>query len=149
MLRDFITSQDNFEIDQFLSYFKFESSKNYEELGYVNYILLGFRILTPDSFIWELLIDNEIYYLYAEDYVTSLEQIIIAVKKYDRSDIKLDFIEVLESKGLKESDQITSSDVDETPENSDELQKYAQESGYDLAFLLKTDKDASDAYFYR
>lgn len=85
--------------------------------------LLKFEVITPDSFMWRLLINNSIYYMYAEDYIPSLDYVKQVFNAYLKSD-KWGFI---------------------NPNNSDGAADYAVKSGYDYVFLVKSAEDSDNA----
>ena len=136
MLRDFISAPYTNYIYGILNQYKI-SPNDLNDNTILQYQLVGFKILTPDSFIWELIIDDAVYYLYAEDYVENLSHVKSAIKSYDKTSISLDFVEVY-NPPISKNIQI---------KNDDKSTKYIVKSGYDLVFLLRTDKRVTDAYF--
>ena len=48
--------------------------------------LVRFEVITPDSFMWRLLINDGVYYLYAEDYVPSLDHATAIFNQYIEND---------------------------------------------------------------
>ena len=148
MLRDFTTSADGYDINCFLSNFKITNAK-YHEFGYVDFTLLGFNVIKPDSFIWKLIINYELYYLYAEDYVISLEQVINTVKDYDKTLTKLEFVKVYNPKKHEKIEPRKKGVIYSEPDKVNSIRLYTVDSGHDHAFLLRTGKSISDAYFSR
>ena len=71
MLRDFMYSSNFHQICYILG--QFDIPKPIKDNNVLT--LLEFKVITPDSFLWRILIDNVVYYLYAEDFITSLDDI--------------------------------------------------------------------------
>ncbi len=92
-----------------------------------NLALLKFEVITPDSFMWRLLINEGIYYLYAEDYISSLDHVKKVFNAYLESD-QWEFIDPVDT--------------------FVETIGHAVKSGYDHVFLVKSSvEDADDAQF--
>ena len=70
MLRDYVHDLDPLRIGEVLKKFDSNIQANTATIA-----LLEFRVISPDSFIWRFLIDDAVYYLYAEDYVESFEYV--------------------------------------------------------------------------
>ena len=103
-----------------------------------------YEAVTPDSFIWFLMVkqggDWAFYYLYAEDYVPSIEHVADMIKQNFTEDTLGDTIElvpVLRSVAWDKSEPVTSVEHYVEPENPTEFMKYALPSGYDFVFLAK------------
>jgi hypothetical protein len=77
MIRDFMLVDGTSPLKQLLTRFKLNLP---EETGSVT--LLEFKALTPDSFLWRLLISKTVYYLYAEDFVEGVDGTIKVAKKW-------------------------------------------------------------------
>jgi hypothetical protein len=56
--------------------------------------LVGYIALSPDSFLWKIYDGETVYYLYAEDFVTDLDQVSDAVEDFWPEKISLEFIPV-------------------------------------------------------
>ena len=142
MLRDFIRLHDTSPLRQILARFKLELP---ETAGYCT--LLEFRMLTPDSFLWKLLINGTIYYLYVEDFVESIATIHHKLAATLKESPALEFVEAKEPTQFKTAAPVKAAALYKRPENTTELMKYAVDSGYDFVFLCRSDEDSSNAYF--
>ena len=97
----------------------------------------AYRMLTPDSFIWKLRMSDGIYYLYAEDYVPSMDHIREEIAGYTH-DQKGHFIE---AKNLREIPAVrAAATYAESDDYALDMAKLAVGSGYDLVFLFKVDE---------
>lgn len=104
-----------------------------------------FRMLTPNSFMWCLRMSEYVYYLYAVDFVNTLEEITDTLRiATDGTPGEL----VLAAKPLDfdSASPVSSSTIYEKPTDFDsKIAHYAAESGYDFVFLYRTDQ-RSDEY---
>lgn len=104
-----------------------------------------FRMLGENRFLWKLRLSESVYYLYAEDFVESLEQVT------DTLQIATDGTpgELVPAKTPMDFDSaspVMSSSVYEKPTDfDDKIAHYAVESGYDFAFLYRTELSSSEA----
>jgi len=99
-----------------------------------------YKMITPDSFIWKLRMAGGIYYLYAEDFIQSLNYVKSEIEEFAGKDAG-HFIEATDQKDFEEMTPVVSAAVYEKPEDFDEtLIKYAVDSGYDMVFLYKVDR---------
>ncbi|MEO5950186.1 MAG: hypothetical protein ABIQ04_01925 [Candidatus Saccharimonadales bacterium] len=103
----------------------------------------SYEQLTPDSYIWQLTADDDIYILYAEDYVESLDSVREKIEDA-KGMIGGEFIKVVPNKPIDEELAVIASTHDD-PEYSDFLQNFAVTSGYDSVFLFKVSEN-SDIY---
>jgi hypothetical protein len=130
MIRDFEYSPSTYQLAYILLCFGFDLTAEK-----IPFDLLRFEVITPDSFIWKLLINNNVYYLYAEDCVPGLNYIRSVFDSYIESN-KWDFVSpIRQATACKKYD------------DSDEMIKYAVDSGFDLVFLAKSFDDINDAKF--
>lgn len=99
-------------------------------------LLLGFEQVSPDSFLWHLRVGNDVYYLYAEDFIESFAEL-----KANVVDLiglsNLEFIAVRRPQPFKSQSPVRSATVYAEPDDVDELAKYAVGSGPDFVFLAK------------
>lgn len=102
--------------------------------------LIGFTELTPDSFLWKFHDGTTIYYLYAEDFVESLDQVIKTIEDFWPQPITLTFIPVKRQVAFEDSQPNQTAIIYQPPQNEYEFAKYASQSGYDFVFLLKSDE---------
>jgi len=102
--------------------------------------LVGYEALSPDSFLWKIFDGKTTYYLYAEDYVPSLEHVKEEIQAFWPNKIELEFLPVKNSAALEDSVPYASAVVYKAPEKEYEFMKYASQSGYDFVFLLKSDE---------
>lgn len=108
--------------------------------------LLRFEVLSPDSFAWKLLIENVIYYLYAEDYIPGLDYVKNLINEYTGSD-KWDFVRPRQVVAFESASPVQSAKTYKRPEQANSLMEYAVTSGHDFVFLVKTSENPYDAYF--
>src|SRR4051794_39319651 len=54
--------------------------------------LIGFIALSPDSFLWKIFDGETVYYLYAEDYVPSLDHVREALPEFAAPKSTFDFV---------------------------------------------------------
>jgi hypothetical protein len=143
MIRDFVHTLDTSSIKQVLTQFKL----SLPEVATGGIALLEFKVLTPDSFVWRFLINGVVYYLYAEDFVESLDDIRSKLNRISKSASSLELIETKERIKFEDADPVRAATIYKKPKNKDEMMKFAVESGYDFVFLWKSDEDSNDAYF--
>ena len=62
--------------------------------------LVGFTVLSPDSFLWKIFDGENVYYLYAEDFVSSLDQVTANIRNFWPDEINLEFMPVKEPKAF-------------------------------------------------
>lgn len=106
--------------------------------------LYKYEVLSPDSFIWVLYINDKLYCLYAEDYVQSLDQVTEAMCKHGGLDEESGEHKLVKVKNPKTFDQASpfkSSDIYIPPKDIDEFMKYAADSGCDFVFLGKSTRN--------
>ena len=112
MIRDFIYNPNDLELQKVLKSFgiKIENKEH-------PFAILRLESLTADLFMFRLLVNKNIYYMYAEDYIPNLEYVKELFYKYLQT-TKWNFIKP------------------KNPSNSKNIYNYAVKSGYDLFFLL-------------
>lgn len=143
MLREYSINSSRPLLSDALSRFTFAPSVSTED-----FTLLSFITLTPDSFIWKLIIDDAVYFLYAEDYVPGLRQVEYEIKNCaGNEDMKLTFIPANASQAFEDTSPNKSAQIYKPPQDEYNFMKYAVSSGYDFVFLCKTDIPVVDAYF--
>ena len=106
--------------------------------------LVGFIELTPDSFLWKIFDGKTVYYLYAEDFVPSLEHVKQQILDFWPSKIELDFVPVKKPIAFEDSTPNKNASVYRPPANEYEFSQYASQSGYDFVFLLKSSETIED-----
>ena len=106
--------------------------------------LVGFSSLSPDSFLWKIFDGSTIYYLYAEDYVPSLDHVTFQIRQFTQTEIELDFLPVKQQVAFEDSSPNSVAEVYKPPKDEYEFSKYTFPSGYDFVFLLKSDEQLSD-----
>jgi len=141
MLRDFEYHPKTSQIVDILQRFGFDLAT--EKFPFA---LLGFEVITPDSFMWRLLVNDSIYYIYAEDYVPGLSHIKNIFNSYLESD-KWEFINPNKTIAFESASPVKGATVYQEPEESEEMMKYVVDSGHDFAFLVKSHEDANNAQF--
>lgn len=141
MLRDFVHHPDSTLIEQILDQFSLPLDKER------SFVLIEFQVLSPDSFVWRLLVNKVVYYLYAEDYVEGLEDIKNKVMSYAVQDTELDFVKARQHEKFDRAQPVNNAVVYEKPEDSTKMMQFAISSGYDFVFLCKSSEAASYALF--
>ena len=103
--------------------------------------LIKFEIVSPDSFIWFIAVNNQRYCLYAEDFVQSLEDVLEAIHANLPENEPHDNYQLVPVKNPEkwtESTPVTQADISIPPEDQAEFMRYAATSGYDFVFLAKS-----------
>ncbi len=131
MLRDYEVTFDDNLVLSILRQFR---------VGIEQVHTLDFEALSPDSFVWKLGTKNSIYYLYAEDYVESIEAITKAIRMFSGDEVKL--IEVKSKISFENAAPVKNAEIYKKPESYEKISKYAVVSGYDFVFLAQAIKIA-------
>jgi len=108
--------------------------------------ILRFEVLSPDSFMWKMLIGNVVCYLYAEDYVSDIDYIKDIFNDYLESD-NWDFVKPKQVLVFESSSPVQRAEVYKKSDRADDLMQYAVDSGHDFVFLVKTLENPNDAHF--
>ena len=106
--------------------------------------LVGFIDLSPDSFLWIIFDGETQYYLYAEDYVQSLQHVKECICDFYQKNIELEFIPAKQPIAFEDSLPNSTAAIYKPPENEYEFARYAGQSGYDFVFLLKSANEQND-----
>lgn len=142
MLRDFVYHPGEAELRSTLAQFDISLNEQQSQIG-----LISFLVVSPDSFLWKLRIDNNVYYLYAEDYVVSLDSVKTSISQRAGRNVTLEFILARKVKNLTDTSSYKAAVVYETPNDTNNIMRYAVDSGHDLVFLCKSNEDSNEAYF--
>lgn len=103
-----------------------------------------FQALSHESFIWLLECTDYMYYLYAGDFVESLEQITDSIRLASEG-MPGELVRVINPIPFEEMSPVTANTVYEKPDDYDEkIAHYAGESGYDFVFLFRTEQPSED-----
>lgn len=132
----------NLNLDFIFDRFQIDPPASNDEISIWN-----FDAITPDSFIWMIVFKNEVYYLYAEDFIESLQQVEKAIHTFTKSTTRLEFIKTKQVKEFEETSPVKSAQIYTQPENYNNVKLYASESGYDFVFLVKSDQKPDEAYY--
>jgi hypothetical protein len=143
MLRDFQYNPSPLQIKKVLEQFSLDFESEKSPLS-----VLRFEVTSPDSFVWKLLMGNAVYYLYAEDYISSIDYVKDLFNDYLEND-KWEFVTPRQALTFESSSPVENAEIYQKPERTDELMKYAVQSGYDFVFLVKTLENPDDAHFSR
>jgi hypothetical protein len=108
--------------------------------------LVRFEVITPDSFMWRLLIGDSVYYLYAEDYVPSLSHVKSIFNQYIEND-GWSFVKPRAVIQFDDATPVKDATTYNKPDDSDDIMQYAVDSGYDLVFLVRSNENADNAQF--
>lgn len=142
MLRDFPYTIDARPLRPVFDQFGIQAPVNLDDVA-----LLKFEVISPDSFLWKILIGTNIYYLYAEDYVESLEYVKTTIQSLTSDDSSFEFIKVKKPKNFEKAGPVKAAHVYRPPDDVDEFMKYAADAGMDFAFLAKSQEDSTEAFF--
>lgn len=143
MLRDFVYNPGNDLVLEVLNRF---DTKSFDIADRQSFILLKFEVITPDSFMWRVIFMGNVCYLYAEDHVPSLDHIKKVFNNYTGSR-KWELIESKTKKAFNETGPVIAATTYEEPDDSEELMKYAVDSGHDFIFLCRSSEKTEDALF--
>jgi hypothetical protein len=142
MLRDFMFNQGSLsEVIKELERFDLGVSQKEDRI-----CLLKFEFITPDSFMWRILIKNKIYYLYAEDYIPSLEHVKNVISTYTQSRDWV-FVPPREVKNFQDTSPVRGAAVYNEPIGSADIMQVSVDSGHDFVFLALSTENTEDAYF--
>jgi len=141
MLRNFQYDPQASHINEVLERFNLDYGSQESHLD-----ILRFEVLSPDSFMWKILLGNAVCYLYAEDYVSDLGYIKDVFNEYLKTD-KWDFVKPKQTTAFESSSPVQGAEVYKKSERADDLMQYAVDSGYDFVFLVKTLENPDDAHF--
>lgn len=99
-----------------------------------------FRMLTAESFLWQLRLSDNVYFMYATDFIQSLEQVANTLQVATDGEPG-ELVPVRTPIPFEEAGPVTASSVYDKPDDWDEkIAHYAGESGYDFVFLYKTEQ---------
>lgn len=138
MLRSFRYSPDKEHVLEALSCFDIELPERIA--------LVRFEVITPDSFMWRMMIGDSVYYLYAEDYVPGLKHVQAIINQYLEKD-DWNFIKPRITIEFENSTPVKGASTYKKAEDADAMMKYAVDSGHDFVFLVRSSEDASNAQF--
>lgn len=104
-----------------------------------------FRMLTPNSFVWQIRMSDFVYFVYAVDFVNSLEEITDTLRIITEG-MPGELVPAKVPLSFESASPVSSSTIYEKPTDfDDKISHYAGESGYDFVFLYQTDQ-RSDEY---
>lgn len=141
MLRDFQYNPQKAQLSDVLERFNLDY---HAQNGRID--LLRFELLSPDSFVWKLILGNVVYYLYAEDYIPGLDYVKATVTEYIGTDT-WQFVGSKEYVPFESTSPVQGAEVYQKPEQAEALMKYAVDSESDFVFLIKTLENPDDAHF--
>lgn len=102
-----------------------------------------FRMLSDNRFVWQLEMSDFMYYLYAEDFVESLEEVTDTIRVVSDG-TPGELVPVKTPVAFEDASPVTSNSVYERPTDYDKISHYAGESGYDFVFLYRTEQRAEE-----
>ncbi|MBC7546464.1 hypothetical protein H7171_01830 [Candidatus Saccharibacteria bacterium] len=141
MIRNFVYDPNVSYVAEVLTAFGFDAAHKQYSLA-----LLRFEVITPDSFMWRLLVNNAIYYLYAEDYVSGLAKIKNVFNSYLET-TKWELVSPVKIIKFEEASPVKSAVTYAKPNDHASMMQYAADSGHDFVFLAKSSENADDAQF--
>ena len=101
--------------------------------------VLEFRKLGTEQFLWKLQMSDYIYYVYAEDFVESLEQVTDTLQ-VATDGTPGELVPAVAPLDFESASPVMSASVYEKPTDfDDKIAHYAGESGYDFVFLYRTE----------
>lgn len=102
--------------------------------------VVEFHKLTANSYLWKLRMTDFVYFLYAEDFVESLEQVTDTLRiATDGAPGELAAAKV--PMVFETAGPVTATSVYQKPADFDsKIAHYAVESGYDFVFLFRTEE---------
>ena len=112
------------------------------DVGNYEFEVIDSDELSPDSFFWKVRVNNELYYMYAEDYVPGLKYISDIINSQVGND-NWEFVKTRETKTADSATPVQHASVYNMDEDSDEMMAYAAQSGFDFVFLVKLFEDVS------
>lgn len=108
--------------------------------------VVRFEVITPDSFMWRILIGDGVYYLYAADYVPGLKHVQAIFNQYLEKD-DWSFVAPKTVIKFEESTPVKGAATYKKADDADEMMNYAIDSGHDFVFLVRSSEDPDDAQF--
>lgn len=108
--------------------------------------VVRFEVITPDSFMWRILIGDAVYYLYAEDYVPGLKHVKAIFNQYLEKD-NWSFISPKAVIAFEEAAPVEEAVTYAKADDADEMMAYAIDSGHDFVFLVRSNENPGDAQF--
>lgn len=103
-----------------------------------------FGMLSPDSFLWHLRMTDGLYYLYAEDFVESLDEIAHRLATCTNNQTG-HFVEVKQPKAFEGLSPVKAADFYAKPKDYEStMMQYTADSGFDHVFLYKIDEPAAE-----
>lgn len=143
MLRDYMYTLNPGLIMQALHEFSIDS-----DMESLRATLLQYATLSPDSFIWKFSLGDHIYYLFAKDYVESLDSVQTDIRAFaGDNEVGLKFMKAKNPKAFEDSSPNQYADVYQPPDDEYALHDYAARSGVDFVFLCRSDESAHNAMF--
>src|SRR5690606_36484322 len=115
MIRDFMLVDGTSPLKQLLTRFKLNLP---EQTGSVT--LLEFKVLTPDSFLWRLLIGKTVYYLYAEDFVEGVGDVRHKLAYLTKGSADLELIEVRKREEFEDAEPVKTATLYKMPGSKEE-----------------------------
>jgi hypothetical protein len=107
--------------------------------------LVGFIALSPDSFMWKIFDGTTLYYLYAEDYVPSLDHVQQSIPpEFKPAETSLEFIPVKHVTPFEDTMPNHTADIYTPPQDEYNFARYAAHSGYDFVFLMRSSESLDD-----
>jgi hypothetical protein len=108
--------------------------------------VVQFQKLSANSFVWKLRFSDYMYYLYAVDFVESLEQVTDTLRIITDGTPGF-LVRALNPLDFASASPVVAATVYQKPVSYDEkVAPHATESGYDFVFLYKTDDRAEEAF---
>ena len=141
MLRDFQYEPSPEQLHKVLRQFDLDDSSATAQLD-----ILRFEVLSPDSFVWRIVLNRAVYYLYAEDYLEDLDYLKNTLNDYIGSDSWV-LVKPRELLVFENSSPVKGASIYVKNPKKELLMEYAVDSGYDFVFLAKTLENSDDAHF--
>lgn len=98
--------------------------------------ITSYKLLSPDSFLWRLKIGKRVYYLYAEDYIPSMDHVRKQLEDFTHG-TSGEFVMAKKPDTFEEHAPVKSAVTYKEPEDWPEVSKYSVGSEYDSVFLFR------------
>lgn len=106
--------------------------------------LVSFEVITPDSFLWRILIGDSVYYLYAEDYVPGLAYVKSIFSQYLGNE-NWEFIKPRIHIKFEDAKPVKAAFTYKKADDAGAMMRYAIDSGYDFVFLVRSSENPKQA----
>lgn len=96
----------------------------------------SYKLVSPDAFLWRIRMGRRVYYLYAEDYIQSMNYVRAQLEELTHG-TSGEFVKAKQPDGFEDHEPVKNVSVYNEPDDWPEISKYSVGSGYDSVFLFK------------